>query len=65
MQIVFRWALSLDDKRPPMTPDGVKTTKKDEAVSRQYLAQHLDLGLKTIDNIRNDQPKLHNLRFEW
>lgn len=49
----------------PMTPEGVKTEQSDKEVSKHYLKQHLLLGLSTIDNIRNDRPRLDSLRFEW
>lgn len=49
----------------PMTPEGVKTEKNDQIVSDNFMEQHLNLGIATIENLEEGRPRLKNIRFEW
>lgn len=49
----------------PMTPEGVKTEESDLRVSKDFMRQHLDLGIDTLRNICEGRPQLKNIRFDW
>ncbi len=48
----------------PMTPEGVKTSKSDEKVSREYVRKHLDIGIAALLDLKNSGESVKHLRFE-
>ena len=48
----------------PMTPDGVKTTKSDKAVTGKYAQAHLEIGINSLIELRDSGESVKHLRFE-
>lgn len=47
----------------PMVPEGVKTEKSDEEVSTLFLEDHLNIGIKAIQIIKNQGRSVKHLKF--
>src|SRR5690606_5900804 len=47
----------------PMTPDGVKTEKSDTAVTSRYVDNHLEIGIKSLEKLINNNDTVKHLRF--
>lgn len=48
----------------PMTPEGVKTSKSDAAVTERFVRQHLELGVAALEELRDYGDSVRHLRFE-
>jgi AMP nucleosidase len=48
----------------PMTPEGVKTSRSDKAVSEKYLRTHLEIGIDSLIELRDSGGSVMHLRFE-
>ena len=48
----------------PMTPEGVKTSKSDAAVTERYVQTHLELGLDALIDLRDSGESVKHMRFE-
>jgi len=48
----------------PMTPEGVKTTKSDAAVTKRYVKKHLDVGIDALIELRDAGQSVEHLRYE-
>jgi AMP nucleosidase len=48
----------------PMTPEGVKTSKSDAAVTEQFVCKHLELGISALQELRDFGTSIRHLRFE-
>ncbi len=48
----------------PMSPEGVKTTRSDRAVTDQYVKQHLEIGIDSLIELRDSGESVMHLRFE-
>jgi AMP nucleosidase len=48
----------------PMTPEGVKTSQGDRAVTERYVRQHLDIGIESLIELRDSGESVKHLRFE-
>ena len=48
----------------PMTPDGVKTSKSDKAVTERYVKRHLEVGIDSLIELRDSGESVKHLRFE-
>jgi AMP nucleosidase len=48
----------------PMTPEGVKTSASDQAVTERYVRQHLDIGIDALRELRDRGESVKHLRFE-
>lgn len=48
----------------PMTPEGVKTNEMDKQVTRLYAKEHLEIGIKSLQIIKNQGRSVKHLRFE-
>lgn len=48
----------------PMTPEGVKTSKSDAAVTEQFVRTHLELGISALQELRDIGDSVRHLRFE-
>lgn len=47
----------------PMVPAGVKTEKSDRLVSRQYARQHLQIGVASLEELRDSGESVKHLIF--
>jgi AMP nucleosidase len=48
----------------PMTPEGVKTSRSDKAVTERYLRKHLEIGIDSLIELRDSGASVKHLRFE-
>jgi AMP nucleosidase len=48
----------------PMTPEGVKTSASDVAVTEHYVRTHLDVGIASLIELRDSGESVKHLRFE-
>jgi AMP nucleosidase len=48
----------------PMTPEGVKTSRSDVAVSERYVETHLEIGIGSLIELRDSGESVKHLRFE-
>lgn len=48
----------------PMISSGVKTEKSDQAVSEQYVARHLDIGIDALKELINQGLTVKHLKFD-
>jgi AMP nucleosidase len=48
----------------PSTPDGVKTTKSDQAVTKKFTGLHLEIGIHSLIELRDSGESVKHLRFE-
>ncbi len=48
----------------PMTPEGVKTSKSDQAVTSKFVQQHLAIGIDALIELRDSGESVKHLRFE-
>ena len=47
----------------PMVPEGVKTSKSDEKVTKHYVDLHLEIGIKSLKQLINNGLTIKHLRF--
>ncbi len=48
----------------PMTPEGVKTSRGDQAVTERYVRKHLEIGIDSLIELRDSGSSVKHLRFE-
>ncbi len=48
----------------PMIPEGVKTEKSDKKISELFLEEHLKIGIKALQIIKNQGRSVKHLKFE-
>jgi AMP nucleosidase len=48
----------------PMTPEGVKTSRSDAAVTTKYAQAHLEIGIDSLIELRDSGESVKHLRFE-
>jgi AMP nucleosidase len=48
----------------PMTPEGVKTSSSDVAVTEQYVRTHLEIGIASLVELRDSGESVKHLRFQ-
>ena len=48
----------------PMTPEGVKSAESDRTVTARFVAQHLEIGLDALRDLRDSGQSVKHLRFE-
>ncbi len=48
----------------PMTPEGVKTSRSDKAVTEKYVRKHLEIGIDSLIELRDSGESVMHLRFE-
>jgi len=49
----------------PMTPSGVKTEKSDNMVTRNFVADHLNIGIDALRMIIDQKKTVKHLKFDW
>jgi len=47
----------------PMTPEGVKTSRSDKAVTERYVRTHLEIGINSLIELRDSGESVKHLRF--
>jgi AMP nucleosidase len=47
----------------PMTPEGVKTSKSDAAVTLKYVRKHLQVGIDSLAELRDSGESVKHMRF--
>jgi AMP nucleosidase len=48
----------------PMTPEGVKTSSSDRAVTERYVRTHLEIGINSLVELRDSGESVKHLRFQ-
>ena len=48
----------------PMTPEGVKTSRSDQAVNETFVQAHLDIGIDALIELKESGESVKHLRFE-
>lgn len=48
----------------PMTPDGVKTSKSDTAVTLKFVKRHIEIGIDALIELRDSGESVKHLKFE-
>lgn len=48
----------------PMIPEGVKTDKSDEKVSKDFVRKHIQIGIESLQEISNNGRSVRHLRFD-
>jgi AMP nucleosidase len=48
----------------PMTPEGVKTSRSDVAVTENYVRAHLEIGIDSLAELRDSGESVVHMRFE-
>jgi AMP nucleosidase len=46
-----------------MTPEGVKTAASDRKVDADYVDRHLRIGIKSLEQLKNNGATVKHLRF--
>lgn len=49
----------------PMVPEGVKTEKSDNMVTKNYAAEHVQIGVDSLRMIIDGQKTVKHLKFDW
>lgn len=49
----------------PMMPEGVKTDKSDNLVTRQFVENHLEIGIDSLRMIIDEKKTVKHLKFDW
>ena len=49
----------------PMIPEGVKTDKSDDAITRDFVSGHVDIGIESLLMIRDEKKTVRHLKFDW
>jgi len=49
----------------PMISDGIKTEKSDKAVTENFVAEHVLIGIESLKTIIENKETVKHLRFEW
>jgi AMP nucleosidase len=48
-----------------MTPDGVKTDRSDNLVTRNYVEEHVEIGIASLRMIIDEKKTVKHLKFDW
>lgn len=48
-----------------MTPDGVKTDKSDSLVTKNYVEEHVEIGIASLRMIIDEKKTVKHLKFDW
>ncbi len=49
----------------PMTPDGVKTAESDQKVTRNFVHDHVLIGIQSLEKIKKEDKTVKHLKFDW
>ncbi len=48
----------------PMIPEGVKTDKSDTKITKNYVDDHLKIGIAALNELKNNGLTVKHLRFD-
>ncbi|TXB66611.1 AMP nucleosidase [Vicingus serpentipes] len=49
----------------PMTPEGVKTDQSDKVVTTNYVQKHIQIGIQSLQEIKNNGTSVKHLRYSY
>lgn len=49
----------------PMIPEGVKTEKSDDIVTRNFVEEHVEIGIESLRMIIDEKKTVRHLKFDW
>ena len=49
----------------PMIPEGVKTDKSDSIVTKNYVDEHVEIGIASLRMIIDEKKTVKHLKFDW
>jgi len=49
----------------PMIAEGVKTDKSDETITKNYVNSHIEIGIKSLQEIKNNGTSVRHLKFSY
>ena len=49
----------------PMVPEGVKTEKSDSMVTRNFVDEHVEIGIDSLRMIIDEKKTVKHLKFDW
>ncbi len=49
----------------PMISSGVKTDESDKLVTKNFVEEHVQIGIKSLISIKNNSSTIKHLRFDW
>ena len=49
----------------PMIAEGIKTSKSDAAVTKSYVQSHVEIGIQSLEEIKNNGTSVKHLRFPY
>jgi AMP nucleosidase len=49
----------------PMIAEGVKTDKSDESVTKNYVESHIEIGIKSLQEIKNNGASVKHLKYSY
>ena len=55
--------LLISDK--PMVAEGIKTEQSDQKVNQEYMLLHLEIGIRSLEKLMEDNITIKHLRFEY
>jgi len=47
----------------PMVPEGVKTAESDKKITSDYVDRHIEIGVKSLEQLKNNGQTVKHLRF--
>lgn len=47
----------------PMVPEGVKTSKSDENITKNFVGDHVEIGIEALNEIKNNGRSVRHLKF--
>ena len=48
-----------------MTPEGVKTEKSDSLVTKNFVEDHVNIGIDSLRMIIDEKRTIRHLKFDW
>jgi len=48
-----------------MIPEGVKTDKSDNIVTKNYVEEHVEIGIASLRMIIDEKKTVKHLKFDW
>jgi len=48
----------------PMISSGVKTSESDSLITSEFVIQHLEIGVKSLHEIKNNGQSVKHLRYD-
>ena len=49
----------------PMIPEGVKTDQSDEKVTKNFVKDHIEIGIKSLEEIKNNGMSVKHLKYSY